>query len=66
MPWGILAGQLCERNCQLQITCNEAVIEVSKAQKGLYSLHFLWPWPIPDDLDFCLVHLQAVRADNEA
>lgn len=40
-------------------------VEVSEAQKRLYFLNFLWLRPIPDDLDFCIIHFQAIGADDE-
>ena len=41
------------------------MIEVGEAKKGLNVFDFLGNGPVPYDLNFCIIHADAIRTDNE-
>ena len=45
---------------------NEMPIEVTKTQKGLNILNFTRFWPIQNDLNLVLSHVESIGADDKA
>ena len=66
IPVGALASESSKRDRHVRVVSNEMAVEISKPKEGLHILDLLWGWPVPNDLDLCFIHFEAVRAYNEA
>ena len=62
----VFAAKLCERLAGGGEGRDESAVEVAKAKEGLDIFQFLGLRPIGDGFDLCLIHLEALRRDDEA
>jgi hypothetical protein len=65
-PQDVHAHKLSEGNHHVGVVSNETSIEIHENQERLYVLNLPRGRPVLDDLDLCVIHLEAVRAYNES
>src|SRR5258706_14271499 len=65
-PTDVLAHESGKRDGHVRVVSNETSVEISESEERLDFLDFSGGWPVLDDLDFRVVHAQAIWSDYEA
>ena len=64
-PTDTLAGESGKRHRHVGIVSDKPMVEIGEPEERLNVFDFPRGRPVPNDLDFRVVHFESVRADNE-